>query len=185
MQFLKLWTVRPESDYFLLEKQGVYHTDEHLVPSHRLEAYYWISEQLNKKVLAPKGVSLPIWAWYRAYGLNQAKPDLRKKGHLQKGERGVRIEFNAPEDLVLLSNFDGWHSVLNNHCLALSDEEYYFYESLEKTCSKSDFEKIKRESWLKIFDLNLLENPNTYEVQAVLWELRSEWIQKVDFFTAR
>ncbi|MFW1912040.1 DUF3841 domain-containing protein [Acinetobacter ursingii] len=185
MRWLKLWTVRPENDFFLLQKQGVYHTDEHLVSNHRLEPYYWIAQQLRNKVEPPLGVTLPIWAWYRAYGLNKIKPDLRKKGHLQKGERGVRIEFEAPENLVLLSSFDSWHAVLNNHCLALNDIEYNYYEKKEQSCSKNDFEEIKKESWLKIFDLDLLEDPNTYEVQAILWELRIEWVKKVDFFIAR
>ncbi|WP_131667453.1 DUF3841 domain-containing protein [Psychrobacter pygoscelis] len=185
MQWLKLWTVRPESDYFLLASQGVYHTDAHLVANHRLDAYYWMAEQLRKKVAAPKGVNLPVWAWYRAYGLKRIKPDLRKKGHLEHGERGVRIEFDVPDDLVLLSSFDSWYAVLNNHCLALSDSEYDYYKKLEQTCSKNSFEKIKRDSWLKIFDLNLLADPDSYEVQAVLWKLKSEWVRKVDFFIAR
>ncbi len=185
MRWLKLWTVRPENDFFLLEKQSVYRTNENLVPSHRLEPYYWIAEELRKKVPPPTGVGLPVWAWYRAHGLNQMKPDLRRKGHLQHGERGVRIEFNAPEDLVLLSSFDSWHAVLNNHCLALDDSEYDYYQNLEQTCPKDIFEKIKKESWLKIFNLDLLENPDTYEIQAILWELKIEWVNKVDFFIAR
>lgn len=185
MRCLKLWSVRPESDYFLLKKQGVYHTDERLVSHHRLEAYYWIAEQLRKKVQPPEGITLPIWAWYRAHGLKQLKPDLRKRGHLQCGERGVRIEFSVPENLVLLSNFDAWHSVLNNHCFALNDAEYEYYEQLEQTCSTGKFEQIKQESWQKIFDLSLLPDPNIYEIQAILWELKIEWVRKVDFFIAR
>lgn len=185
MRWIKLWSVRPESDYAILEKWGVYHTDDTHVLNHRLEAYYWMAEQLAKKVPPPKGVNLPVWAWYRAYGLKQIKPDLRKKGHLQSGERGVRIEFNAPEDMVLLSNFDAWHSVLNNNCFAVDDKEYEFYEKLQETSSLEAFDKIKKETWQKIFDLDIVPDPNIYEVQAVLWEIRKEWVEKVDFFIAR
>lgn len=185
MRCLTLWTVRPENDFFLLQKQGVYRTDERFVFHFRKEAYHWIAEQLKKKVQPPAGVTLPVWAWYRAYGLNQIKPDLRKTGHLQRGERGVRIEFEVPEHLVLLSNFDAWHAVLNNHCVAFGDKEYGDYEKMEQTYSKNDFEQIKQQSWLKIFDLNLIEDPNTDAVQAVLWEFKIEWVKKIDFFIAR
>lgn len=64
MRCLKLWTVRPENDFFLLQKQGVYRTDEHFVFHFRKEAYRWIAGELRKKVQPPKGVTLPIWAWY-------------------------------------------------------------------------------------------------------------------------
>ena len=57
--------------------------------------------------------------------------------------------------------------------------------TLEKISSKDDFEIIKRQSWLNIFDLSLLPDPDTYEIQAVLWEIKIEWVKKVDFFTAR
>lgn len=182
---LTLWTVRPESDYFLLKEKGIYKTDERFVDAHRLQAYYWMSEQLNKKIVSPKNVTLPVWAWYRAHGLKSPKPDLRRKGHLISGERGVRIEFVVPDNLVLLSNFDGWHAVLNNHCFAINDEEYEYYEQLEQTCSEQEFQIIKQKSWQKIFALNLLPDANIYEVQANLWELKLDWITKVDFFIAK
>lgn len=185
MRWLKLWSVRPESDYILLTQNGVYHTDERHVLNHRLEAYYWMAEQLRNKVPPPKGVSLPIWAWYRAYGLSHIKPDLRKRGHLESGEKGVRIEFDIPENLVLLSNFDAWHSVLNDNCFAVNDAEYEYYENIKETCPIAEYEAIKRKSWEKIFDLELLPDPNIYEVQAVLWELKKDWVKKVDFFIAR
>lgn len=185
MQYLKLWTVRPETDYFILEKQGAYSTDEHLVFQHRLIPYRWIAQKLAEKVPAPMGITLPIWAWYRAHGLQRIKPDLRKKGHLSQGERGVRIEFEVPENQVLLSSFDGWHAVLNNHCFTLTDEEYEFYENLEMNMSAKEFQKVKQATWDKIFDLSLLPDPNIYEVQAVLWQIKLEWVKKVDFFIAK
>ena len=131
MPLLTLWTVRPKSDYVILQQQGVYRTNEQLVATHRLEAYHWMAEKLQRKVPAPEYIQLPVWAWYRAHGLTRVKPNLRRKGHLQSGEQGVRIEFEVPKHLVLLSNFDTWHAVLNNHCLALSDAEYRSFEELE------------------------------------------------------
>lgn len=184
-KYLKLWTVRPRSDFFLLQEQGFFRTDRRFVDNFFLKAYDWMAGQLKKKTPSPNGVDLPVWAWYRYDGLNQIKPDLRRNAHLKRGEKGVRIEFEAPENLVLLSSFDAWHAVLNDWCFSLNDEEYDYYKKMEKICSKAVFEEMKRQSWLKIFDLNLLDDPNTYGVQAVLWELKIEWVKKVDFFVAR
>lgn len=182
---LTLWTVRPVSDFEILQKTGCFITDPTKIDQHRLRAYSWIAKQLSKKVLPPKDVQFPVWAWYRAHGLNQIKPDLRKTGYLEKGEKGVRIEFTIPDKDVLLSSFDGWHSVLNYHCFSITDEEYDYYEQLEINLSSDEFEKVKQQSWEKIFDLDLLPDPNIYEIQAVLWQLKLEWVKKVDFFTAR
>ena len=184
-KYLKLWTVRPRSDFFLLQEQGFFRTDRRFVDNFFLKAYDWMTEQLKKKTPPPKGVDLPVWAWYRYGGLNQIKPDLRRNAHLKRGEKGVRIEFEVPENLVLLSGFDAWHAVLNDWCFSLNDEEYDYYKKMEKICSKAVFDKMKRQSWLKIFDLNLLDDPSTDGVQAVLWELKIEWVKKVDFFIAR
>ncbi|UYZ73367.1 DUF3841 domain-containing protein [Moraxella bovis] len=84
-----------------------------------------------------------MWAWYHAHGANKPKPDLRKSGHLPKGERGVRIEFTLPKERVLLSNFDGWHAVLNDWCFALDDDEYEHYGRLEQTLPPDEFQSIK------------------------------------------
>lgn len=48
MPSLTLWTVRPKSDFTILQQEKVYHTNEQLVASHRLQAYYWMAEQLQK-----------------------------------------------------------------------------------------------------------------------------------------
>lgn len=184
-KYLKLWTVRPRSDFFLLQEQGFFRTDRRFVYDFFLKAYDWMAEQLKKKTPSPKGADLPVWAWYRYGGLNQAKPDLRRNAHLKRGEKGVRIEFEVPENLVLLSNFDAWHAVLNDWCFSINNEEYDYYKKMEKTCPKAVFNEMKWQSWLKIFDLNLLDDPSTDGVQAVLWELKIEWVKKVDFFIAR
>lgn len=182
---MTLWTVRPASDYEILERDGVYRTDPTLVDEHRLTAYYWIAGELAKRTPPPPDVVLPVWAWYHAHGAKRPKPDLRQSGHLPKGKSGVRIEFTIPTEMVLLSNFDGWHSVLNDWCFSLTDEEYEHYECLAQTLPPNEFHQIKQQTWQKIFDLTLIPDPAIYEIQAVFWELRLDWVQQVDFFTAR
>lgn len=181
----KLWTVRPATDYAILQRQGIYTADDRYIMPERMEAYQWMSRRLAEKTPAPAGVCFPLWAWYHAHGSRQPKPDLRKRGHLEKGEKGVRIEFMVPKSDVLLSNFDGWHAVLNNHFFSLDDEEYEYHESLENKLSPTELQRAKEESWLRIFDLNLIPDPSIYEIQAVFWQLDLASVTKVDYFIAR
>lgn len=182
---LTLWTVRPISDFDILQHDGIYRTDPTWVDEHRLTAYRWIAGELAKRTAPPPHASLPVWAWYHAHGANKPKLDLRRSGHLPKGEKGVRIEFTIPKEMVLLSNFDGWHAVLNDCCFSLTDDEYDHHEHLEQTLPPHEFNQIKEQAWQKIFDLSLIPDPTIYEIQAVFWELRLNWVKKVDFFIGK
>lgn len=182
---IKLWTVRPASDYALLQATGSYTADSNLIMPDRKAAYQWMARCLAEKTPAPAGVDFPLWAWYHAQGNQKSKPDLRRRGHLEKGGQGVRIELMLPQEQVLLSSFDGWHAVLNNHFLSLTDEEYEQHASMETALSANALKRAKQKSWRRIFDLSLLPDPAVYEVQAVFWRLEMAAVTKVDYFTAR
>lgn len=182
---VKLWTVRPERDYVLLCENGRYITDKKFVDPYWLNAYHWISDQLAQCVARPEGVVLPMWAWYLAHGKRRPKLDLRRSAHLNSKQKGVRIEFEIPADQVLFSDFEAWHIVLNDYYLAEDDAEYAYLEQLKKKVSVDEFDRIKRKSWEKIFDLSLIRDIENSAIQAIFGELKLEWVRKVDFFIAR
>lgn len=91
-------------------------------------AYSWMKTQMHKRLPNYSG-DFPIWAWFNA-------PD--SDYHME--ENDMIIEFEVPEDRILISNFGAWHSVLNNQPMYFEDREY----------SKEEIEK----SWDLIFDLN-------------------------------
>jgi hypothetical protein len=99
----------------------------------------------------------------------------------------VRIAFDADPDKVLLSCFDSWHAVLNDHFHSLSDQEYDRNEALiaKKGAADPEVVKLKRDSWDRIFDLRLIPDKTSCAVQAVLWEIPAEWIKAIEPFTAR
>jgi len=78
----------------------------------------------------------PIWAWGKP-------PDLRSKGYLPAGEKGVRLGIEVPPASALASNFEAWHCVLNNYYCFGADEDY----------DKDWSEEERRDSWVNIFDL--------------------------------
>ena len=73
------------------------------------EAYEWLSARMAERIgPPPEGVIYPVWAWPAAveHFSNDLKP----------GQ--VKIEFEAPRDRILLSNFEGWHAVINDYFFA-------------------------------------------------------------------
>jgi hypothetical protein len=122
---------------------------------------------------------------------------LRASGHLTKGTVGVRIEFELPEESVLLSDFDGWHCVLNRHFLSINEQEdEAFTRELEKAGVEwrwpypEPFHARVVSSWQRIFDLQAgdaewWDPPSKQSIQATFCELTIPQIRRVDIFRAR
>lgn len=187
---MRLWTMQPIEVYDVLLKDGVFRCDPAKIPEPSFAASYgWLIDKLDKKDKKPNNVQLPIWAWYR-YDGKEKKPDLRHSAFGVHGEKMVCIELEIPENKVLLSDFDAWHYVLNDwwldgsHCEEDWDKNHAWFQTL----SSDEQNKIKVQSWEKIFDIMPYKNEWTskgYYVQAVFWELKKEYIKKVQHFTAR
>ena len=145
---------------------------------------------------------MPLWAWFQCDGATCMKPDLRSSGHLLKGERGVRIEFRVSDRLILLSDFDLWHYVLNYWYLPESQKDDEAFESelsrrglsfyKEKPLRNAAFHRKITESWARIFDLDWTDRGRSItptrakkSIQASFWELRRNQVRDVRFFRAR
>ena len=79
---------------------------------------------------------------------------------------------------ILLSDFDYWHFVLNDIPLRFSKDGKI------ENCSET--EKLK--SWEKIFDITYRiegEEDAPVSTQAVLWEIKKEWLIKAENFITR
>lgn len=164
-------------------------------------AYEWMSQQMTLRIgPRPTTVELPIWAWYQWRGERQRKPDLRAAGHLEKGEKGVRIEFKVNEQRALLSDFDLWHYVLNYWFLPPSEAEGDAFEAelaarglsffKTKPLPSTRYHRAIETSWQRIFDLNFssadIAAPRKEKcVQACLWEITLDDVRDVSEFTAR
>lgn len=175
---MKLWSIQHKSAYDQLQKEGVLHANEkYLFCEDDLRfAYDWMAEQLAQRVgKAPSGVRYPIWAWYQWEGKHK-RLDMRTHRHFGvKGIPIVLLTLEIPSDLVLLSDFDMWHCVLNHG-------EAIFDGDIQKSYSEEEIQ----ESWNNIFKWN--ENglywPEPKTTQAVFWELRKEWVVCSEFFVS-
>ncbi len=167
---ITLWTLQSISDWNILQKFGVLQRYSVHLP----DSYKWMMEQMTLRIPHYTGRA-PVWAWY------QPKPDLRFwSWRVQSDEQFVRIEFRVERSNVLLSNFDVWHAILNGWYLPLTKEEDN--ESLKRS------QEEMRESWNRIFDLELLENNPCFVgegpqcIQAVLEEVTLEQVVKVTIY---
>lgn len=121
----------------------------------------------------------PIWAWCR-------KPDLRQTGHFTSGVKGVRLELEVPSSLVLLSNFEDWHWVLNG---GTNENDFGSYfpteEEFDEWCANlnnTNFYSREQtmQSWQRIFRAK----PDD-ACQACLPYLLLEWVRDEKEFVAR
>ena len=190
-----VWTIQDMRAWERLRREGVLRGDgRRVLPYHR-HAYRRMADQMRLRL--PHRARFPLWGWYRWQGLKQCRPDLRASGHLTKGAAGVRIEFDLPEDSALLSDFSGWHCVLNHCFLPMNEQEdEAFARDLEKVGVEwrwpypEPFHARVVSSWQRIFDLEAGDvewwgPPSERSIQATFWELTIPQIRQVDIFRAR
>ena len=182
-----LWTIQMAEALDRLERKGRLEADWRRVEKSWLPAFRWMAQQMTLR-LGIRQRRPPVWAWHSYLGARKRRPDLRSSGHLPRGATGVRIEFDAPEGLVLLSDFDMWHCALNNWYLALSDSEDRRVEALKQK-DKLPQQMIVR-SWERMFALGCGSTKewgrrSDRVIQACVPRVEAGWVRRVDRFTAR
>lgn len=133
--------------------------------------------------------AFPVWAWHTHDGKPLA--DLRKREFGLKGERRVRLTLEVPQELVLLSDEEDWHHVLNGWFITDTEAESDLWDEREKIWPNEQYQKAMRESWEKIFDLNRPQDPNwgrpgpSRYVQACFWVLDANMVEEERWFVPR
>jgi hypothetical protein len=196
MARMVLWTIQHVAAWERLQRNGLLRADGRRIWPHFRDSYRWMAEQMRLR-LSPPGGGFPLWGWYRCEGIRRERPDLRAAGYLRTGTPGVRIEFELPDSMVLLSDFEAWHCVLNRSLLSLTEHEFEtFHAELDSTGVDGrwpyaePFRSRVVSSWQRIFDLEGGDPewrgpPSGRSIQATFWELRLPQVRRVDFFRAR
>ncbi|MCM3180645.1 DUF3841 domain-containing protein [Cytobacillus horneckiae] len=166
------WTIQSAAKWEEVKKIGyLIGVHEQIWPEF-VEPYLWMMEQMKSKIKNYDQAEYPVWVWTN-------RPDLRRSGHLNKGESGVLLKIDIDDDRILLSDFQAWHFVL--------DGVYCNIEAKEENELNLSSKSIK-ESWKKIFDLNdLANNPDWGEciIQGVAGKILLHEITFAKEFTAR
>ena len=133
------------------------------------DAYDWMVEQMTSRIgVPPNEVEYPVWAF-----VDTGDPNWMSEGAGTPGDVMVRIDFEIDEAHVVASDFDGWHSVLNDFPFFDTYEAYDAFEFLDEECQ----EKTKRQSWQRIFR----KHPDE-ECQVTFWELELGDVTGVTLF---
>lgn len=193
---VQLWSVQTEGAYEVFRRSGVVHaSDAHVDPSF-VPAYTWMAGELEKRVAKPSGFNgtYPVWAWFQYAGLHRQKPRVGERGLLAPGTRGVLLELFVAPELLLLSDFQKWHAVLNKFYLPEDSKEQRAFDAW--VASLGDGESLKglarariEASWSRIFDIDApgsdcWEGPEEREIQAVLWQIEASMVSSVEHFVA-
>lgn len=186
-----LWTVQPVEVYEKILETGRYVCDGRKTDKFFRERYRWLCEEMKNKIgKPPKNVTFPVWAWHTR-NFKRKKPDLRCAEYGRKGDKMVCLEIEVPDNEVLLTDFDAWHFVLNKWYLNTDcwDEETYDkdHEWLD-SLSTEEREKEIEKSWQGIYNIDPKETDWCARgkwIQATFWELKKEYIKKVQYFTVR
>ena len=145
-----------------------------------LPHYEWMANQmLLRGIKKSEDTKYPFWGWYK-YSSKKAKPDLRNAGLHKRGTECVCLQLELPDEKILLSNFDTWHNILNNHPIFPEDEDFdNQYQKYESLPSKEQ-EFFKLQTWEKVFT-DFADSP----IQATFWELCIDDAVNVKYFKAR
>jgi len=175
-----LWTIQHKAAYEEMLRTGVLRANsKYIFEESFRESYGWMADQMKRRIgNPPAGVTLPVWAWYQWEG-KRKRPDMRSPGRSSdKGVPIVLLTIDVPDDQVLLSDFDYWHVVLNDGELIFPYDENTVY-----------FKEERQKSWENIFDYECTydeeERTIGLSTQATMWEIKTEWVLKVENFKTR
>jgi hypothetical protein len=194
-----LWTIQTIEAWNTAQRSGQLICEPEFSERDYSRAYDWMGQQMEARIGPRQNPRhRPIRAWLQWGGPARPRPDLRSVGHLQTGRHGVRIEFTASDDEVLLSDFEWWHAVLNGWYVATSKADNARFDREAELHHKSGYARKSHveidnelmESWQRIFDLDRYEpgwdsRPEERAVQATLWQIPLESVRKVQEFIGR
>lgn len=199
---MRLWTIQPRDFWKRSVDAGVLRADGRRLTFREdfRHQYRWMRGEMRRRIPGYSG-GFPLWAWGQ-------KPDMRSTLYGTGGERVYRIEFEAPDESVLVSDFDLWQDfcLLNRYLPGRGEDEETFWKELVERTGR-DFLRIDddgfpedlagriRASWGRIFPDRWTEVPeelryrsspsHPVETQAVVEALPLDWVRAAEPFTLR
>ncbi|MFJ7952030.1 DUF3841 domain-containing protein [Lysinibacillus sp. NPDC096418] len=173
-----VYTVQPEYLYKKMREQGYLEGDKKFAMFP--EAYEWMVGQMKKRIANCNMENYPLWLWQR-------RPNRNEDALATKGERWVILKLEVPEEKILWSSFDVWHSILNDSPITYNEKEWDNFQ--ERGFPKEEVIK----TWERLFDHKWLASRPTewagdYKddwLQGVTPRITMEQVKKVSRFIGR
>ena len=195
---MRCWTIQMSEVWNILEENGKFYAKKDLVEQQEhyefffKQSYDFIIEQMEKRgVPRPTPEHYPIWAWI-VRKKRKITPEKLGRSFL-KGQKRVFIQFEFPDHLVLLSDFDRFIHVLNYWYLPTSAEDSErFLAELEhhdlnffrtKPLPDENYHRLILKSWERIFEVDVNypyfdSSSEEKRLQATFWELKLDWVSR-------
>ncbi|MCF2140312.1 MAG: DUF3841 domain-containing protein [Candidatus Lokiarchaeota archaeon] len=199
---MKTWAIHSYDFLTAINSNSVLYPDTKIIKKYNgsfLEEkkilYDFICNRLENYCARPNpSIEYPFWHWIWYAGYRNPLPDLRElRWHYGiPGKKYIRIEFDIPEKKLLRFDWNKWLMLL------LPDYLYFLPKKRQKEIKlllkaknikkwefpypDQYFHAINEEiidSWKNLF----VYNYRTFQVIGITWELRKEWVRKIDFFT--
>ncbi|WP_242254100.1 DUF3841 domain-containing protein [Bacillus cereus group sp. BfR-BA-01379] len=156
-----VYTVKPLHIYKKMQEEGFYHGNEKYVCPHFKSPYAWMILQMKERIPNYDGRTFPVWVWNK-------RPDQNRPALLPKGQKGVILTLDIPDEDILWSCFHTWHAILNNSPITKTEEEWDHFET-------EGFPKDKMiATWTRIFDFDWLQSLDKDWI-----EFDPDWVQGV------
>lgn len=149
---MKLYTIQHIKVWETLERHHKYVTDEAFICEENFkQCYEWLNQQAKEKI-SGWNASRPVWCWVK-------KPDLRSYRFIFDADKPSQEEYvlltlEVPDELILLSHFGLWHSVLNGFPVARNEDEDTYWENRLETYELNnlphDLQSDMKKSWENI-----------------------------------
>jgi len=175
---IRAWTIQTSAAWESFQTNGILRGDGRRAYQAYRDAYRWIMGQMMHRLPVYEN-GWPVWLWMR-WNESHHRPDLRYSGHLEAGQHGVRLELEAPRQLILPHDFEQWHYVLHNAYFAETENACEEWERGNRKKSAHRIQTEKEKSWEKIFDV-----ANSTSVAAVIEYIRLDQVRAIHHFIAR
>lgn len=157
---LRLWSFQSMDACELLEKNGILRTQWRYTPVNWRPAYQWMARAMEARGIALEAQA-PIWAWHSCEGTLNAPPTLGTARlmltDMQILEGVCVVEFDAPENVCLLSSYTRFNDML---------DAYLHHES-----------QLTQETFLDMFELFPMREYDN--IQAALPYLTMDWVHDI------
>jgi hypothetical protein len=196
-----LWTILDQAALDALNKNGILKGDWRRAIKEFINPYKWMAEQMVRRGIMDEPKSF-LWAWH-TYGKSK-RPDFRTYGfkrQLAYSKVLYRVELDVPDERVLLSDYDLWHSILNGFAVTLNEKEddKFYPENAERKAYDWIFpsampEEDVKKTWERIFDLDIYTSKEAdpkwigsdiQYIQACTPVFKLDWVRKIDKFKSR
>jgi len=154
---LRLWSFQSMDACEQLDKIGNLQVEWRFTPINWRPTYEWMTREMVSRGIEMDGHA-PVWAWHSCEGQQQSPPTLGTARNQLTDKQileGVCIvEFDAPENLALLSSYNRFNDLLDNYL------EQGFLPA--------------HEDYLDMFDIWPLREDDS--IQAALPRIEKDWV---------